>query len=462
MRDYLGARIAALRAEYNATWTYCRKSTASAGLYVEPDQAAGTKREREESMRIEDVFSRRVGPPRRQTFGTRSGSDLIKPRPARMKVWQSLTLAALLLLLALGLSACKSEEPVVSGMITTVAGPGEPGSDGVGGPATGARLIGPVGLAFDTAGNMFIAEYRGNRILKVDPSGILTVVAGTGKRGFFGDGGPATQAQLSSVHGMGVGPEGNLYISDMLNHRIRMVDENGIISTIAGTGEAGFSGDEGPATLAQLKQPHSIAFDSEGNLYVWDEFNFRIRMVDRNGTISTVAGTGKRGFSPDGTPATELSLGSFGDHAVSALAFDPAGTLYFIDFENNRIRMIDPNGLVQTIVGNGENEYSGDGGPATEAGINFLLGMAYDANGNLYIATYSYGSRVGNRVRMVDRSGDITTIAGTEKTGFSGDGGAAAEAELDIPSGVVIGPDGNLYIAVYGSNRVRMVTLAQD
>ena len=422
----------------------------------------------------------------------------MKPRLVLTKVWAYLAFAAVLVPFALGLTACGGvdEEPAaapeptetaeaaattqeaspaaveppeeapveaaaVPGTIVTVVGSGVRGNEGVGGPATQAQLQAGGDLEFDAVGNLYIAEFFGDRILKVDPSGILTVAAGTGNPGFSGDGGPAAEAQLRLAYGVAAGPDGSLYIADTGNHRIRMVDRNGIITTVAGTGEPGFSGDGGPATQAQLVRPMGLVFDPEGNLYIWDEGNRRIRMIDRNGTITTVAGAGKGGFSPDGTPATELLLFGFSDHAVAGLAFDPAGTLHLIDFINSRIRMIDPNGLVQTVAGNGENQFSGDGGPATEAGINQPLGIVFDANGYLYIATHSHGGN-GNRIRMVDRNGIMTTIAGTERTGYSGDGGPATEADLNIPGGVVIGPDGNLYFADGANNRVRMVILAAN
>ena len=391
-------------------------------------------------------------------------SDRVKPRlAALMRVWSSVGLAAVLLFLALGLTACAWEEAAVPGTIVTVVGLGVQGTEGADGPAPELQLRDPVDLAFDAAGNLYIAESSGSRILKVDPSGILAVVAGTGRSGFSGDGGPASEAQLNGASAIAVGPDGNLYIADMFNLRIRMVDRNGIIATIAGTGEPGFLGDGGPATQAQFRQPMGMALDPEGNLYVWDEGNLRIRMVDPNGTMATVAGIGKDGFSPDGTPATELLMRGSAEHVPIGLAFDPVGTLHFTDFAHSRIRMIDPNGLVQTVAGNGENEFSGDGGPATEAGINLPTSIAFDANGNLYIATHSHGSREkGNRIRMVDRNGIITTIAGTEMAGYSGDGGPATEADLNLPTDVAIGPDGDLYIADGFNDRVRKVTLAPN
>lgn len=350
------------------------------------------------------------------------------------------------------------------GAIVTVVGSGEPGIEGVGGPATEAQLRSPVGLAFDEDGNLYIAERFNHRILRVDPSGIVTVVAGSltedgyARRGFSGDGGPATEAELSDASAIATGPDGDLYISDSRNHRVRMVDRDGIITTVAGNGKEGFSGDGGPATRASLDFPLGLALDGEGNLYIWDSGNLRIRMVARDGTITTVAGTGEPGSSPDGTPAIEARLASPSDHMPLGLALDGAGRLLITDQGNNRIWMIDEQGRLRTVAGSGEWEFSGDGGPATEAGVNGPLDIAIGPDGSLYITTHTHGSE-GHRVRMVDEDGVISTIAGTATSGYSGDGGPATEGELNIPAGVAIGPDGNLYIADGLNNVIRMVAL---
>ena len=348
------------------------------------------------------------------------------------------------------------------GTIVTVVGTGQPGigNEGLGGPATEARLRGPIDLAFDADGNLYIAGRFSHRILRVDPSGILTIAAGKltergTVRGFSGDGGPATEAELHNASAIAVGRNGNLYISDSGNHRIRMVDADGIITTVAGTGEQGFSGDGGPATQAALNDPLGLASDGQGNLYFWDSGNYRVRMVDEAGIITTVAGTGERGSSPDGTPAIEASLGSPSDHP-QGLGFDAAGRLHITDLGNSRIWMIDSEGRLRAVAGSGETAYSGDGGPATEAGLNGPMGIAIGPDGSLYIATHTHAAE-GHRVRVVDRDGIITTIAGTETAGYSGDGGPATEAELNIPAAVAIGPDGNLYIADSANRVIRMV-----
>ena len=362
-------------------------------------------------------------------------------------------------------TAAEAPADLAPGTIVTVVGTGQPGAKGVGGPATEAQLRVLSDLAFDADGNLYIAEKNYHWILRVDSSGILTVAAGrltergTAVSGFSGDGGPATEAELHNANAIAVGPDGNLYISDSGNHRVRMVDADGIITTVAGTGERGFSGEGGPATEASLNNPLGLAVDGQGNLYFWDAGNFRIRMVDADGIITTVAGTGERGSSPDGTPASEASLGDPTDHKPIGLDFDPAGRLHITDVGNSRIWMIDPEGRLRAVAGSGESTYSGDGGPATEAGLNQPMDIAFGPDGSLYIATHTHASVEGHRVRMVDRDGIITTIVGTETAGYSGDGGPADEAELRIPAGVAFGPDGNLYIADAANRVIRMVAL---
>lgn len=411
-------------------------------------------------MDAEDVFHSGGRAPILCRIASRIRIYQVKPPRALPRAQRSFAFGAVLLLVVLALVACRAEEAPIPGTIVTVAGPPEPGAEG-GEAVPDARISFPVDLDFDRAGNIYVTQFFGQQIKMVDPDGVVTVVAGTGVRGYSGDGGPATEAALTLAYGVAVGPDGNLYIADTGNHRIRMVDQNGIITTIAGTGKPGFSGDGGAAAQAQLNRPMGMVFDSDGNLYIMDEGNFRIRTIDRNGTIRTVVGTGKPEFTPDGAPAAESAYGGVADHGAVGMAFDSKGALYFTDVRNSRIRKIDANGLVQTVAGNGENEHSGDGGPATEAGINEPIGIAFDAKGNLYISTHTHGGS-GNRIRMVDPNGIITTIAGTDKMGYAGDGGPATEAQLDIPAGVIVGPDGNLYIADGLNHAIRMIALARD
>ena len=353
-----------------------------------------------------------------------------------------------LILCAAFLLAAASAQTSADPTITTVAGTGETAYGGDGGAAVEAQLNFPRGVAVDGAGNFYIADTENHRIRKVDPSGVITTIAGTGRRGFGGDGALAVQAGLSSPWGVAVDGAGNLYIADVGNYRIRKVDRSGIITTIAGTGRRGFSGDGGPAVHAQLNHSaRDLAVDTAGNLYIADKDNHRIRKVDRFGIITTVAGTGERNFGGDGGPATAAHLNDPG-----GVALDNAGNLYIADTDNQRIRKVDPSGIITTIAGSGRRGFGGDGGPATAARLHYPLNLVVDGAGNLYISD-SYNSRI----RKVDPSGIITTIAGTGRRGFSGDGGPAVQAQLHLPRGVALDGAGNLYIADTNNSRIRFV-----
>jgi uncharacterized protein (TIGR03437 family) len=331
---------------------------------------------------------------------------------------------------------------VSNGMITTVAGSATCCYGGDNGPATGAQLFVPYGVAVDAAGNLYIADTVNERIRKVS-NGVIITVAGNGGDGFSGDNGPATSALLYHPYGLTVDSAGNLYIADNANSRIRKVS-NGVISTAAGNGTFGFSGDNGPATSAQLNGPYGVAVDSAGNLYIADSLNNRIRKVS-NGVISTVAGNGTQGFSGDNGPATSAQLnGPYG------VAVDSAGNLYIADSLNNRIRKV-TNGVITTVAGSGTQGFSGDNGPATSAEL-YLPEIAVDSAGNLYIA--DYGNR---RIRRVT-NGVITTVAGNGTCCFSGDNGPATSAQLDLPYGLNVDSAGDVYVADTGNNRIRLLT----
>ena len=283
-------------------------------------------------------------------------------------------------------------------------------------------------------------------ILQVNP-GNLKTIAGNGTAGYSGDGGAATAAELNDPDGVNFDALGNLYIADVVNSVIRKVDTAGNITTVAGNGTAGFSGDGGPATAAELNGPFGVVADSAGNLYIQDTLNARIRKVDTTGKITTIAGNGTSGFAGDGGPAidAELSLNQ-------GARFDAAGNLFVADCGNGAIRKIDTNGIITTVAGNGTDGYSGDGGPATTAQLNCPSGVAVDTAGELFIADY-----LNNRVRKVDASGIITTIAGTGTPGFTGDGGPALSAEINLPNDVDLDAAGDVYIADSGNNRVREI-----
>jgi sugar lactone lactonase YvrE len=338
------------------------------------------------------------------------------------------------------------------GVITTVIGNGKPGSSGDGGPAKDARLNYPVDLAFDGDGNLYVLDL-GNpsnpgRVRKVDRSGRITTVVGPGA---VGEAGGAVLGVTFGATGLAVDAQGNVYVAggdgNFTDHRVIRVDPSGNVTTVAGTGVAGHSGDGGPATQAELGVAWDVAVDLSGNLYI--SVGNQIRRVDTSGVITTIAGTGERGFSGDGGPAGSAQL----DH-VTGVAVDAADNLYLIDEGNGRIRRIDADGIITTIAGNGETGYSGDGGLATEARLNAPEHLWVDAEGNVFIAD-SYN----RRVRKVGVDGIITTVAGNGSQSFSGDGGPAMRAGLSKISGVAIGPDGVLYVADSGHNRIRRVVL---
>ena len=336
-------------------------------------------------------------------------------------------------------------------IITTIAG----GGVGDGGPAIQARLVGPSGLFVDGSGSLYIADSGNHRIRRVDATtGVITTVAGNGEDDFSGDGGPATQARLACPSGLFVDGSGSLFIADTCNHRIRRVDATtGIITTVAGNGEQGFSGDGGPATQARLTFPSGLFVDGAGDLFIADAWNARIRKVDATtGIITTVAGNGEQGFSGDGEPATQAGL-----FMPRGLFVDGAGDLYIADAWNARIRNVDATtGIITTVAGNGEDDFSGDGEPATQAGLASPSGVFVDGSGSLYIVD------TGNhRIRRVNAAtGVITTVAGNGERGFSGDGGLATQAGLFTPRGLFVDGAGDLYIADGGNGRIRRVDAA--
>ena len=344
--------------------------------------------------------------------------------------------------------------PVATPRIETVAG-ASVGYSGDGGPASAAGLYEPNFIAIDADGDLYMAEVGNDAIRKVDIStGVITTVAGGRGRGYSGDGGPATNAQLRESWGVAVDAEKNLYITDN-NHRIRKVDgDTGIITTVAGTGAAGYSGDGGQATAAQLNGPYGITTDRSGNVY-WTEYsNFVVRKLDvETGTISTFAGTGSAGFSGDGGPATAAQLRS-----PWGLAFDASGNLYIADATGTqRVRKVDAvTGIITTVAGNGDAGYSGDGGLGTAARIGSVDGLVTDTFGNLYITQFDE-----HVVRKLDaRTGIITTIAGTGTESFGGDGGPATAALFQHPAGLAFGRGlTDLYIADRRNSRIRKVGL---
>jgi RHS repeat-associated protein len=337
-------------------------------------------------------------------------------------------------------------------VITTVAGTGIPGFNGDGGQATQAQLYRSNGVAIGSDGSLYIADGSNDRVRRVRPDGNITTVAGTGFCCFNGDGIPATQARLNNPTDVAIGADGSLYIADSHNCIVRRVGPDGIINTVAGAGMRGFRGDGGPATQAYLDIPMGVAIGSDGSLYIADSYNLRIRRMGPDGIITTVAGTGNQGtFNGDGIPATQAPI--MYPHGV---AIGSDGSLYIADNFNSRVRRVGPDGIINTVAGNGIRGYVGDGGQATQAQINGPMKIAIGSDGSLYIAdTYN------NHIRRIGSDGIINTVAGsTGVYGFNGDGIPATQAQLNYPLGIAIGSDESLYIADTYNNRVRRVAPA--
>ncbi len=330
--------------------------------------------------------------------------------------------------------------------IVTNAGTGIAGYSGDGGAATLAKLNTPQGIAVDTSGNLYIADYTSACVRKITPAGIISTYAGTGTPGYSGDGGSATVAKLQRPGFVAIDDSGNLYISDRFEHRIRKVNSFGIISTYAGTGTPGYSGDGGLATAAQIDNPDGLVVDNTGNLYFADALNNRIRKITPSGIISTIAGNGVAGFSGDGTIATSAELNTPVD-----IKIDTAGNLFISDGGNYRIRKITPTGIISTIAGTGVAGYGGDGGSSLSAQINGNLNLALDKNGNLFLSD-------NQRIREITSSGIIYTIAGNGAAGYSGDGSAAIYAELNTPTGLALSGSCGLYVADCFNSRIRFIS----
>lgn len=349
---------------------------------------------------------------------------------------------------------------IPNNIISTVAGNGNISYSGDGGPAVGTGVAGPAAVVFDTYGNMYVASGPHNRVRMVDLNGIIATVAGNGNEDYSGDGMAATNTSVYNPNGLVFDPAGNLFIATSSNHRIRKVDINEVITTFAGTNYnsniGGFSGDGGLASDATLNYPFGLARDLLGNLYIADSGNNRIRMVDTNGIITTVAGNGSAAYGGDGGAATNGALNN-----PLGVVLDRQGNLYIADSGNDRIREVSTNGIITTFAGGGSG---GDGGAATNAALNnplasvsSPLGVALDSRGNLYIAD-------GNKcsIREVDTNGIITTVAGNGSQTFSGDGGPATNASFNVPYGVAFDSAGNMYVADTGNNRIRKIHYTGD
>jgi streptogramin lyase len=334
--------------------------------------------------------------------------------------------------------------------ISTFAGTGQKGFAGDGGAATQAMLDNPFGLVRGPDGALWFCEYTGQRIRRVTPDGVIHTAAGTGQKGYSGDGGPATAATFNLPHEIRFDKAGNYYIADMTNHAVRRVDaKTGVITTFAGTGQPGYSGDGGAASQAQLKQPHSIQFGPDGSLYICDIGNNVIRKVDmKTGTISTFAGTGKPGDTPDGAPIVGTPL-----KGPRSLDFDKDGNLWLVTREGNQVLKFDLKaGKISIVAGTGRKGFGGNGGPAKEATLSGPKGVAIDAEGNAWLADTESHS-----IRMIKaRTGTLELIVGTGEKG-DGPDGDPLQCKMARPHGVFVDADGAVYIGDSETHRVRVL-----
>ena len=372
------------------------------------------------------------------------------------------------------------------GIITTVAGNGTIGFAGDGSAAASANLNQPSGVAVDKQGNIYIADTGNARIGKISSSGTISTVAGNGMVSYSGDGGSATAAQLNGPLGVAADNSGNLYIADSQNgvvrivkkgsiasagggtlviprgvatdaagnayvadaqdNRVRKIATDGTVTTYAGNGTNGFAGDGGPAANAELSSPAAVALDAAGNLYIADLSNLRIRKVSTNGNISTVAGNGLQSYAGDGGPAVSASL-----NAPLGVAVDPSDNLYIVDSASHVIREVTLDGNINTIAGTGAPGFTGDGGPAVSAQLASPTGIAADPFGNIFFVDGT------TRIREINTAGVIATVAGNGSFGYSGDSGMATLAQFNSPSAVWADAAGNLYVADTGNNAIRLL-----
>ena len=366
---------------------------------------------------------------------------------SRRRGWICNGLASSVFIAAAGLAAT----PPCGTTIETVAGGGGVGDGGV---ARAARLSMPGGVVVAPNGDLIIVDFGNHRVRRVGRrSGTITTIAGTGEPGFSGDGGPASRARIARPESAAFDPRGNLFIVDSHNHRIRRIDAAlGTITTVAGTGHPGFGGDGGPARAAMLYQPEGIAFLRDGSFYIGDTLNGRVRRVDgRTGVITTVAGDGSIGVSPSGTPALRTSF-----LRIARVAVDPNDDLWIADSPAHTIQRLDRrDGTLRVMAGTGEEGFSGDGGPAAASRLSYPEGLAFDPAGNLYFAD------LGNhRVRRIDRrTRIIETIGGTGERGFSGDGGSARAARFWSPGRIAVDRRGLVYVADILNARIRKIEL---
>lgn len=337
---------------------------------------------------------------------------------------------------------------MVLAQVDTVAGTGQAGRSGDGGPAVSARINNPFGVVRGPDGAIWFCEYGGQLVRRVAADGTITTVAGSGEKGYAGDGGPALKASFNLPHEIRFDARGDLYVVDMMNHAVRKVElKTGVISTVAGTGQPGYAGDGGPAARAQLKQPHSIQFGPDGDLYICDIGNHAIRRVDlKTGAISTFAGTGKAGPTPDGAPIRGTPL-----NGPRSLDFDASGRLWLATREGNQVFRFDLQaGTIRHVAGTGKKGFTGNGGPAREATLSGPKGIAVAPGGDVFLVDTESHS-----IRKIDaKTGRLELVIGTGEKGDGPDGPAAA-CRLARPHGIWVDPDGTLLIGDSENHRIR-------
>lgn len=319
------------------------------------------------------------------------------------------------------------------------------------GSARDLMLCYPMGLALADTNTLLFSDRgrlrRGRVVWQMGRDGVVNLVAGTGLKGSAVER-RSDLLKFNKPEGLAVSPDGDVYISDGLNHVVLRVMPGGMVEKVAGTGEPGFSGDNGPATEAKLNRPADIRLDGEGNLYISDVRNFRIRKVDPSGRIETVVGNGKPGFSPDGTPAAQAMINN-----AWGIAFDVENRLLIADSDNHRVRRLENDGRIVTIAGNGEQGYAGDGGPALDASFYYPEGLAVDQHGRIYV-----GDEWNHAVRVIEPTGVISTLIGTGKAGYSDYGPVTAQTAINDPQNLLVDADGSLLIAEGGNGRIIRVS----